>query len=103
LYNHQYIPSNAGYPNYDTSTTYETQMRRYHQDTSSQKNIYQHQNMASLPTPSPTPSNVSDTSTQKNIYQHKNMASLPTPSPTPSNVSDASQHSIMDLFEDNHY
>jgi len=73
MYNQQYIPNNAGYPNYDTSTAYDTQMRRYHQDTS----------------------------TQKSIYQHQNMASLPTSSPTPSNVSDTSQHSIMDLFEDN--
>jgi len=74
MYNQQYIPSNVVFQNYATSTSYDTHMRRHHQEYNS---------------------------TQKNIY-HQNMASLSTPSPTPSNVSEASQHSIMDLFKDNY-
>ncbi|KAL5237136.1 hypothetical protein ACI65C_004546 [Semiaphis heraclei] len=61
MYNHQYMPSNIVYPNYDTSTSYDTPARRYHQDyTTIEKNNYQHQ-LTSLSSPSPTPSNTDNT------------------------------------------
>lgn len=72
MYNQQYMPSNIGYPNYDTTTSYDA--RRHHQDY---------------------------TTIEKNNYQQQ-LTSLSSPSPTPSNVSEVSQESIMDLFEENY-
>ncbi|XP_060864621.1 uncharacterized protein LOC132940846 [Metopolophium dirhodum] len=58
MFNHQYMLSNIVYPNYDTTTSYDTPARRHHQDyTTIEKNNYQHQ-LTSLSSPSPTPSNV---------------------------------------------
>lgn len=74
MYNHQYTPSNIIYPNYDTTTSYDTPARRQHQDY---------------------------TTIEKNNYHHQ-LTSLSSPSPTPSNASEVSQESIMDLFEENY-
>lgn len=68
------MPSNIGYPNYDTTTSYNTHAPRHHQDYSI---------------------------IEKNDYQHQ-LTSLSSPSPTSSNVIEVSQESIMDLFEKNY-
>lgn len=59
MYNQQYMLSNIGYPNYDTTTLYDPHTRRHHQYTSTEKDIFQYQ-LTLLSIPFSTPSNVSE-------------------------------------------